>query len=312
MKLTIAIGVLNNFEMSAKAIEFAIGNCDKPSDVQMVIIDNGSDTPFLDYVNQEIGVRKIVDSIAEFTVVRNDKNTGNYPMFKQALEFAKGEVVAFIHSDVFILQKGWDTAVLAQFDRPELGLVGFIGSTEIDNFGGRGMGTCSNMHKNPVVGFPEGSEAEVHGRRDTGFIADGSVVDGCVMIFRKSVLASIEHKEDFPIHHHYDRLLSMQVIEVGYKVGILGIAFSHCNGQVANHAQKYHDLAREWCEKNLGISTPQEWVEKNKEWSSNTMNPSRGHTPNGWDHAIYLEAEKRFLQEYRDQKHLVPMVYGKR
>ena len=311
MKLTCVIGVLNNFAMSARAIEFVIGNCDKPGDLQMVIIDNGSDTPFLDYVNQEIGVRKIVDSIAEFTVVRNDKNTGNYPMFKQALEFAKGEVVAFIHSDVFILQKGWDTAVLAQFDRPELGLVGFLGSTEIDNFGGRGMGTCSNMHAVKIEDFPTGSEAEVHGRRDTGFVIDGSVVDGCVMIFRRSVLASLEVK-DMPPHHFYDRLMSMQVIEAGFRVGIIGIGFSHLNGQVANREDKWQVLAREWCEKNLGISTPQEWVDKNKDWWTNTMNPSRGHTPNGWDHVIYLEAEKRFLSEYRDQKHIVPCIYGKR
>lgn len=310
MKLTSVIGVLNNFEMAAQAIRFLIENSDRPGEMQLVIIDNGSDGDFLTYANEDIGVRKLADALAEFTVVRNEINTGNYPLFKQALEHAKGEIVAFLHSDVFVLQKGWDTQVLAQFDRPELGLVGFLGSTEIDNFGGRGMGTVSNMHAIKIDNFPTGSEAEVHGRRDTGFIIDGSVVDGCVMIFRKDVLAGLEVK-DMPPHHFYDRLMSMQVIEAGFRVGILGIAFSHLNGQTANVQEKWHNYAKEWCEKNLGITTPQEWVERNREWWTNTMNPSRGHTPNGYDHVIYLEAEKRFLAEYRDTKHIVPMLYGK-
>jgi hypothetical protein len=28
--------------------------------------------------------------------------------------------------------------------------------------------------------------------------------------------------------------------------------------------------------------------------------------PNGWDSTLYTEAEKQWLKEYRDEKHIVP------
>lgn len=316
IKFTIVIGMLNQFHLTKTAVREMVRNLAVPEETEVIVIDNGSDRelPMIKEFSEQLHVRLM-------RIVRNDTNTGNYPLFKQGRELAHGEIVAFLHSDVFVYEKGWDVKVRAQFDRPDLGLVGFIGSTELDNFGGRGSGTVSNMIGRHSFGkFDDsnmgavwsGSEAEVHGRRDVGFIEDGAVVDGCVMIFRKSVLDAIEMKPDFPPHHFYDRMMSVQVIEAGYKVGILGIEFDHVSGQVANHEQKWADTARAWCEANLGIGSPQEWTKFNTAWMQRADNPSRGQTPSGWDHVIYLEAEKRFLQEYRDQKRIVPLFNGRR
>jgi hypothetical protein len=71
-------------------------------------------------------------------------------------------------------------------------------------------------------------------------------------------------------------------------------------------------LSKEWSKVNLGIEEPQEWLRLHPEWVKSMTNPSRGHVPNGWDHVAYLEAEYRFLKEFRDEKHLVPLVYGRR
>jgi len=307
-KFSIVVGVLNQFPLVNQSINLMCANVVDKANTELIIIDNGSDTPFDLQMLGEICVSRA-------QVIRNELNTGNYPLFKQGLEAARGDVVAFLHSDVFVYEAGWDQKVRAQFEANEnLGLVGFIGSTEIDSWGGRGMGTHSNMIGSTIHGDGRqwtGSKAEVHGKRDTGFVIDGSVVDGCVMIFRKSVLEKIEHIETLPPHHFYDRIMSVQTIEAGYKVGIMGIEFDHVSGQVANQESKWQDTSKEWFERVKGITSPQQWAEVNAGWVNASNNPSRGKVPDQWDYCAYLEAERMFLQTYRDQKHLVPMVYGK-
>lgn len=312
MKLTICVGVLNQFELAEVAIRGMVEQLNNASEVELMIIDNGSDVPFAPFKVDDHLVKKL----GALNIIRNEENTGNYPMFKQALEVAKGEYIAFIHSDVFVYQKGWDSDVLAQFEaHADLGLIGFIGSTEMDNWSGRGMGTVSNMQGRTVEGMGKtwtGSAAHHHGKVSGGMTIDGSVVDGCVMIFKKSVLETIGFKGYMPPHHFYDRLMSAQVIEAGFKVGILGVAFDHISGQVANTQGKWQDRSKAWFFEMFGMESPNEWGGLRAEWVHNVNNPSRGKIPEQWDHAAYLEAEYQFLKEYRDEKHLVPMIYGKR
>lgn len=313
--ITVVIGVLNQFEITIATVEYLISKADRPAKLDIVFLDNGSDSLFHDYFWSHRS-RKINDPA--FTFVNETKNKGNYPYLIEAgLRNAHSEskIVAFFHSDLFITQQGWDTALIAQFDaNPNLGLVGFIGSTQIDGFGGRGMGTHSNFQGNTYPkpsgeGAWQGSPASVHGKPDAGFIIDGAVVDGCAMVFRKSVLKDLPIKTDYPPHHFYDRLLSLQVREAGFKVGILGIACDHISGQVANHENSYHSLARAWAMNRYKILEPSEWVNvpENEAWFKNPTNPSKGHIPNGWDHVVYLSAEKLFLEEYRDVKHIIPV-----
>lgn len=305
INFSIVVGMLNQHELTREAVRMMILNLDHPEETEVIVIDNGSDEPLTTPANEIINV-------GEFRIICNEKNTGNYPMFKQGLELAQGHIVAFLHSDVFVYQKGWDTQVRAQFaGHDDLGLMGFIGSTELDNWGGRGMGTVSNM-QGRQVGQWKGSIGSVHGKVSGGMTIDGSVIDGCVMIFRKDVLEQIGFRDNYPVHHFYDRLMSAQIIEAGYKVGILGIEFDHVSGQTANTQQKYQNTAKEWFQAHLGVNTPQEWAELRKEWVQRGNSPSKGKIPDQWDYVCYLEAEYLFLKEYRDEKHLVPIIYGKR
>lgn len=315
IRLTIVMGVLNQFELTDTTLGLLIDNLAQPHLTQLIVIDNGSDKPFAPTMEH-------VSKLAKWQVVRNESNRGNYPLFKQGLTYAEGRVVAYLHSDVFVYEKGWDDRVVAQFDANDnLGLVGFIGSTEIDNWGGRGMGTHSNMQGRCVTnGYPHGdhrliawagSKAEIHGKKDAGFVIDGSVVDGCVMIFRTSLFNEIPFKKDLPPHHFYDRIMCCQVIEAGFKVGILGVEFDHVSGQVANTQSKWQTTSADWFKAHYGFETPQEWAEMRKEWVNSPNNPSRGKIPDQWDYCAYLEAEYQFLSEYRDKKHIVPLVMGR-
>lgn len=290
MKLSVVFPVHNQHALASAVLDLAIANLAGNNDVEFVVIDNGSAQPFL-YVptNASTGFT--------FKLVRLTTNIGVYPIFWEALKHATGGIIAVLHSDVFIAEKGWDTRVLQAFESNErLGLVGFVGSNEIDAAGGRGLGTCSNfigLEYHDKGASWKGSPAEVHGRRETA-ISKSAVVDGCVMIFRRSVLDAIPQRADFPPHHFYDRLLSCEVLERGYEVAVLGVGFDHIGGQTVNQEDSYSTMASAWAEKNLGIKSPGEYVS------------AFGNPAHNWDTVIYLEAERRWISEYRDQKHLIP------
>jgi glycosyltransferase involved in cell wall biosynthesis len=280
-KLSIVFPVLNQIPLSRTAIGLARANLSAGSNAEIIIIDNGSDTPFAPQVlpaEQEI-------------VIRHEDTIGVYPTFWDALTVATGDIIAYLHSDLIVAEKDWDKRVLKAFeDDSKLGMIGFIGSSEIDFAGGRGYKTTSNFqggsyYDNDGLGHVkdwQGSPAHVHGFTNAGFTY-AAVVDGCAMVFRRSVLESIPQRPDFPPHHFYDRLLSCEVRERGYKVGVLGIACDHISGQTVCNELQYHYFAKRWCEEH-GVPIPE----------------------GNHDTALYKEAERQFLKEYRDEKPFVP------
>lgn len=292
MKLSIVFPVMNQFPLARVAIENAIKNLSKDSDAELIVIDNGSDKPFMqaDELGRFPGMQFLPPS--RQIMISHDKSIGVYPTFWDALRVANGDYIAYFHSDMIVSEKDWDLRVIEQFEKKvSLGLLGFIGSNQIDSCGGRGNGTTSNFQGDEYTesdGAGEkktwkGSPGFAHGKQSSGF-SEAAVVDGCAMIFRRGALEAIPQRESFPPHHFYDRLLSCEVREKGYTMGVLGIACDHISGQTVNQEPKYDEMAREWAE-------------------------AHGFTMEGahnWDTVLYREAEKQWLNEYRDIKHLVP------
>lgn len=313
MKLAVVFPVHNQHLLSEAVLDVAKANLSGEYDVQFLVIDNASDTPFIPSLTPlEKGTFKL-------TLVRLMKNIGVYPIFWEALKHIDSsyDIIAYLHSDVFVAEEGWDKRVIQAFEEnPNLGLLGFIGSNEIDAAGGRGLGTTSNFMGNEYkknIPHPEipgesavqtwfGSAAEIHGKRNEGY-SKAAVVDGCVMIFRRMVFRTVSDGEkidlpipqrlDFPPHHFYDRLLSCEVAEAGWEVGVLGIGFDHISGQTVNQESSYSEMAAEWGMEHLLITSPDQY-----------MTPA-GPAHN-WDTVLYTEAEGQWLHEYRDIKHFIP------
>lgn len=277
MKLCVVIPSLNQREMLRTTYE-QIKSVTEPTtlDVEFLMIDNGSDVPLTE------------EEVPGARIVRLEKSIGVYPVFWEALKHTDADVLAFLHSDVVIWEQGWNARVEGAFGSdPRLGLVGFVGSDEIDSSGGRGLGTCSNFMgrtlTSPRTGVQwTGSRAEQHGKRVVG-LNHAAVEDGCVMIFRRSVLEAIPQRTNFPPHHFYDRLMSCEVRERGFDIRTMGIEFDHFSGQTVGREQKYYDMARAWCET----------------WNVPIPNDNT-------DMAIYQEGERQWLSEYRDKKHFIP------
>jgi SAM-dependent methyltransferase len=268
MKLAIVVPFVNDYPLIRAAAD-SLARHRVLEETEVVALDNGS---------AERG------DISGARTVHLPENIGNYPVFERLPEWISPEsdLVAVLHSDLFVHEYGFDRRIVEAFAaHPYLGLLGFVGSNEIDPAGGRGLGTVSNFQGMAIAGR-QGTPAEVHGRRMDG-LERAAVVDGCAMVFRRSMLAAIRHDPNFPPHHFYDRLLSCQVMELGYMIGVLGIACDHISGQTAGSAS-YAALARRWCLRHLGMENP--------------ANP---------DLEIYLQAEARWLREYRERKRLVPV-----
>jgi glycosyltransferase involved in cell wall biosynthesis len=252
------------------------------TDNEIIVIDNGSDNQF-----QFAGVK----------IVRNEINIGTYPIYKQGLDVSSGDVIAFLHNDLFVWEKGWDKRVLDLFEsNPKVGLVGFVWSTSMDVDGGRGTGTAGNFQGRQWKEWC-GTLAELHGRRMSRN-ERAVVVDGLSMIFRKEALEAIGFVEDMPPHHFYDKLMSCQTIEKGWEVWGIGIECDHISYQTSGTQDKYTMLIKEWAKKYLDIDNCQEYCKREHIGSSPI---------DGWDFICYREAERRFLKEYRDNKHFIPL-----
>lgn len=281
MKLSVVIPVLNQIDLAKTCYkEILANNINLESETEFIIIDNGSDFPIQE---QDFPGAKIV---------RNEINNGVYPTFRQGFEVASGDVVAFLHSDVVVWQKGWNNKVLQAFSATNnIGLAGFVGSNEIDEKGGRGGGTASNFQGREITDgnkIWKGSDWTHHGKHLTDYMR-GAVVDGCVMIISRDAWNKIGYRNDFPPHHFYDRLIATQMLERGIEVGVIGIEFDHISGQTVNQEKKYQQMAYDWLTTNI-----------------------RGYF-NGfeddinYDQDIYQVAEKKWLYEYRDKKHILPI-----
>ena len=197
MKLSIVIPAFNTPELLIKCLELIKEN--STTNPRVIVIDNGSKPPLAEAIPLEMGLYTIMDY--------NKANTGNYPIYEQALRWTGDDVIAYLHSDLFVYEKGWDFRILEAFrSNYKLGLTGFVGSNEIDIMGGRGYGTMSNF-QGRKTGQWQGSSAEEHGKRITD-LQSAAVLDGCSLIFRKIALQDIGFRADFPPHHFYDRLFS--------------------------------------------------------------------------------------------------------
>ena len=297
MKLSVVIPVMNQIDMASSVYSKLreVTNTVE-QDVEFIIIDNGS-SPKIDEMD-----------FPGAKIDRHEKSIGVYPTFKRGFEISTGDVVAFFHSDLVIWEKGWNDRVMYAFEKNKrLGMVGFIGSNEIDSSGGRGLGTTSNFagfslisSKKSLVGTKDeyqmwaGSFAGVHGKVSGG-ITNAAVVDGCAMIIRREAWNVIGFRESFPLHHFYDRLISTQLLEKEWYIYVIGIQCDHFSGQTVNKEPAYHDMAEKWCRANVDT----------RFWCFDV----RSGTYN-WDATIYQEAERQWMNEYRPKGFIPKKIYG--
>lgn len=231
-------------EILARCVSRLQGNIKNPS-TRLTLIDNGSPDP--------LHVTRL--NFVANSLVRNNENLGVIATFKQGYEATAGDIVAFIHSDVLLHEKGWDDRIAHAFQvDPQLGLAGLFGAKGIAGDGCR-LETMSNMVGREWGKCPCHPVAWMHhGHHMTG-TASAAVLDGVGLFFRRDTLRHLVEETDMfadwrAPHHFYDLILSCKVVNAGWHVATIGIEFDHFAGATVV-SDVYKQSAVRWVDRQV-------------------------------------------------------------
>jgi Glycosyltransferase like family len=168
-------------------------------------------------------------------------------------------IIASLHSDVEIFEKGWDARVLSEFNDPQVGIVGFGGALQHAE---------EDIYKIPYslnqlrrIGYMSNTnDAETHGLRFEG-ACDVAVLDGFCLVIRRELLTRCGGwpVESLPFHC-YDYWACIAAHKLGYKVRLVGVKCQH-HGGTTSTTPAY----QEWSQRVLG-KTDQQVHEESHRW----------------------------------------------
>lgn len=267
-KLALGVPVLGRKDLTLAFANQLGESVSDPFSFILVIIDNASPEPY--------EIEEFEHLPFDVGLIRNPDNAGFYfPIIELAEAVPDAEIYALAHNDLLIYEKGWDQRLKESFrDDARLGMVGFCGSWEIDSFGGRGRGTMCFFRG-------ERGQSQAAGQRIVN-LQPSLILDSLFIAMRPTVIGALGVDEDITPAHFYDKIWPLRAIEAGWRVATLGVEVDHLGGETIVAEPAYHDDMRRWCEEH-GLAA--------------------GDDPGG---AVYAEAERRFLTEYRQSKGKVP------
>ena len=163
----------------------------------------------------ERNVAKTVSAVHEYIRVDNrNAATGICSVYNRGARQARGDILVFVHEDVFFMEQGWGGVLERKFSAdPSVGLVGVAGTQYLCadkmswNFAGR------PFLKGRVVHELDGGKeffmtAFSLDKADAGAVA----VDGLFFAVRRDLFKTIRFDEEtFDKYHFYDLDICMQV-----------------------------------------------------------------------------------------------------
>lgn len=273
--ITLGVPVLEKKELTAEFVQSIVDTIANPADFHLVIIDNNSEDAY-----------DAADYIVPFklTVKRYDVNMGfYYPLLDLYNEYGNSDQIGLCHNDIFFYEKGWDTRLKNAFiSDAKLDLIGLCGSWVVDIHGGRGVGTTSNFKG--IKGAQAGLKSDS--------LEPAILLDSLFMMFRTPAIPDLEIDENITPCHFYDKIWSMRMVEKGHHVAVLGIEIDHMGG-TTSCSPRYQEDAKRWC-KEHGFE-----LEKQEDGSESG------------DLTLYHVGERRFLQEFREEKKIIPSTIDK-
>ncbi len=169
-------------------------------------------------------------------------NTDVISAYQICYKRSREPILAFLHDDLMIFERGWDSRVLNSFADPGVGVVGLGGSV--------GHGT-PDLYTSPYH-LPNLARqhflsnmrsAEVHGGRFTGE-RDVAAIDGFAIFVRRSILD--KHK-GWPLtepygYYLYTEWLCCEARRQGFRIRLVGVDCEHLGGKTSTMVQVQDDF----------------------------------------------------------------------
>lgn len=149
--------------------------------------------------------------------------------YQWAYENCHADILGYVHDDLICEEMDWRERVLAEFENPAVGVVGFAGAP---GFCHPSMKTF-DPHAMGRIGFRSNLEdAEVHGRRDAG-TSNAVVLDGLALFIRRAALDAIG---GWPLgrgvgYFMYAEWLCCATRRAGYGIRVVGVRVNHLGGR---------------------------------------------------------------------------------
>lgn len=165
----------------------------------------------------ERNVRKTI-GLAEYEYIKIDNRDNRYSItaaYNEGVRRSKGNVLVFMHQDVFFVEGGWGNKLLAKFDDVNIGLIGVAGTDYLaaDNPAWVSPGRPF-IHGQVIHELDKGNKYHLTvfswDKTDVPVVA----VDGLFFAVRADLFAKVSFDEaTFDGFHFYDIDLCMQVRE---------------------------------------------------------------------------------------------------
>lgn len=195
--------------------------------------------------------RNITETIGvEYELIIIDNSSNSYSIFSaynEGQKSAKGDVLCFMHEDIFFHSSFWGKTVETYFEKyTNVGLLGVAGTHYLPKMPAAWWDTemrSGHLLQGSVIdGEYKIIREELwddYRREPTSVVS----VDGLWMCFRKEVFSSVRWDDiNFKGFHGYDTDISLQVIYSGFEVHIIwDIVIEHKSVGVAK-MEFYHSL----------------------------------------------------------------------
>jgi len=229
MKLSIVIPIMNQHEMTVECLKLIEKNSSQINEI--IIVDNSD-------VENSLRLSSVVRKLSEYTVlktyyIRNVANVGVRHSLNQGWRESTGDIVLFMHNDLMIYEKDFDTKLKKAFlNNDELGAVGAFGAKAIGS---------ANIYKVPyeMSQLARGGnisnarmDKNIHGfrnlRREFENVA---VFDGMFMCFKRELLQKVDGFDPITqTFHNYDNLMCIKSLENGYENIVIPMDVDHLGG----------------------------------------------------------------------------------
>lgn len=261
MQMSLVIPIMGGLHASKPFWGSLLNSVEGPVDLMVIdnapLEDDGQQVSFLD---QYIAPRWP----GAVSYRPQQDNLGMFRSMQYAYEAGAHDILAYLHNDLFIYERGWDRRIVEIFtNEGRAGLSGFFGASVIHPGGDR-EGSRSNM-----------LEAEIHGRRTTdGTYFECAVLDGMALIASREML-DVRSGFDlsYKVHHFYDLDLCLESIDRGFRNFVLPIPIHHQSGQTA-HSPVF------------------------QKWADEHENATRAKTGTSGERVIYEKSRSRFMEKW--------------